>query len=132
MVPAGNKANCLSLVNHTTKTIHHHHHKHVLFVPGNSWSNISLKHSCLKISKKKKYLKYFCTFLELQVTWHFLAKFSWKRYDISRTAFTKKIPQMATSITKVTVFPLRIAPSAYLISKLYSAVLIWGKHPILK
>ena len=35
MVPAGNKANRLSLVNHTTKTIHHHH-KHVLFVPGNS------------------------------------------------------------------------------------------------
>ena len=25
MVPAGNKAKCLSLVNHTTKTIHHHH-----------------------------------------------------------------------------------------------------------
>ena len=28
MVPAGNKANHLSLVNHTTKTIHHHHHHH--------------------------------------------------------------------------------------------------------
>ena len=26
MVPAGNKANRLSSVNHTTKTIHHHHH----------------------------------------------------------------------------------------------------------
>ena len=26
MVPAGNKAKCLLLVNHTTKTIHHHHH----------------------------------------------------------------------------------------------------------
>ena len=25
MVPAGNKAERLSLVNHTTKTIHHHH-----------------------------------------------------------------------------------------------------------
>ena len=25
MVPAGNKAKCLSLVNHSTKTIHHHH-----------------------------------------------------------------------------------------------------------
>ena len=25
MVPAGNKAKRLSLVNHTTKTIHHHH-----------------------------------------------------------------------------------------------------------
>ena len=25
MVPAGNKAKSLSLVNHTTKTIHHHH-----------------------------------------------------------------------------------------------------------
>ena len=28
MVPAGNKAKRLSLVNHTTKTIHHHHHDH--------------------------------------------------------------------------------------------------------
>ena len=28
MVPAGNKAKCLSSVNHTTKTIHHHHHHH--------------------------------------------------------------------------------------------------------
>ena len=30
MVPAGNKANCLSSVNDTTKTIHHHcdHHRH--------------------------------------------------------------------------------------------------------
>ena len=27
MVPAGNKAKCLSLVNHTTKTIHHHYHQ---------------------------------------------------------------------------------------------------------
>ena len=26
MVPAGNKAKCLSSVNHTTKTIHHHRH----------------------------------------------------------------------------------------------------------
>ena len=26
MVPTGNKANRLSSVNHTTKTIHHHHH----------------------------------------------------------------------------------------------------------
>ena len=26
MVPAGNKSNRLSSVNHTTKTIHHHHH----------------------------------------------------------------------------------------------------------
>ena len=26
MVPAGNKAKCLLLVNHSTKTIHHHHH----------------------------------------------------------------------------------------------------------
>ena len=31
MVPAGNKAKRLSLVNHTTKTIHHHHHHQVLF-----------------------------------------------------------------------------------------------------
>ena len=28
MVPAGNKANHLSSVNHTTKTIHNHHHHH--------------------------------------------------------------------------------------------------------
>ena len=28
MVPAGNKAKRLLLVNHTTKTIHHHHHHH--------------------------------------------------------------------------------------------------------
>ena len=31
MVPAGNKANCFSWVNHSTKTIqhpHHHHHHH--------------------------------------------------------------------------------------------------------
>ena len=28
MVPAGHKANRLSSVNHTTKTIHHHHHHH--------------------------------------------------------------------------------------------------------
>ena len=28
MVPAGNKGERLSLVNHTTKTIHHHHHHH--------------------------------------------------------------------------------------------------------
>ena len=28
MVPAGIKAKRLSLVNHTTKTIHHHHHHH--------------------------------------------------------------------------------------------------------
>ena len=28
MVPAGNKAKCLSLVNHTTKAIHHYHHHH--------------------------------------------------------------------------------------------------------
>ena len=28
MTPAGNKAKCLSSVNHTTKTIHHHHHYH--------------------------------------------------------------------------------------------------------
>ena len=28
MVPAGNKAKRLSLVNLTTKTIHHHHHDH--------------------------------------------------------------------------------------------------------
>ena len=28
MVPAGNKAKCLSSVNHTTKTIHHHHHQY--------------------------------------------------------------------------------------------------------
>ena len=28
MVLAGNKAKHLSLVNHTTKTIHHHHHHH--------------------------------------------------------------------------------------------------------
>ena len=27
MVPAGNKAKRLLLVNHTTKTIHHHHHQ---------------------------------------------------------------------------------------------------------
>ena len=27
MVPAGNKAKCLSSVNHKTKTIHHHHHQ---------------------------------------------------------------------------------------------------------
>ena len=26
--PACSKAKCLSLVNHTTKTIHHHHHHH--------------------------------------------------------------------------------------------------------
>ena len=26
MVPAGNKAKCLSSFNHTTRTIHHHHH----------------------------------------------------------------------------------------------------------
>ena len=26
MAPAGNKAKCLSSVNHTTKTIHHHHY----------------------------------------------------------------------------------------------------------
>ena len=30
MVPAGNKSNRLSSVNHTTKTIHHHHHHHYL------------------------------------------------------------------------------------------------------
>ena len=28
MVPAGNKAEHLSLINHTTKTIHRHHHHH--------------------------------------------------------------------------------------------------------
>ena len=28
MVPAGNKAKRLLLVNHTTITIHHHHHHH--------------------------------------------------------------------------------------------------------
>ena len=28
MVPAGNKAERLSSVNHTTKTIHRHHHHH--------------------------------------------------------------------------------------------------------
>ena len=28
MVPAGNKAEHLLLINHTTKTIHHHHHHH--------------------------------------------------------------------------------------------------------
>ena len=28
MVPAGNKAKRLSLVNQTTKTIHYHHHHH--------------------------------------------------------------------------------------------------------
>ena len=28
MVPAGNKSKRLSLVNHTTKTIHRHHHHH--------------------------------------------------------------------------------------------------------
>ena len=28
MVPAGNKAKRLSLVNHTAKTIHHHHYHH--------------------------------------------------------------------------------------------------------
>ena len=29
MVPAGNKSNRLSSVNHTTKTIHHHHHHYL-------------------------------------------------------------------------------------------------------
>ena len=29
MVPAGNKAERLSLVNHTTEAIHHHHHHHI-------------------------------------------------------------------------------------------------------
>ena len=28
MIPAGKKAKRLSLVNHTTKAIHHHHHHH--------------------------------------------------------------------------------------------------------
>ena len=28
MIPIGNKAKCLSSVNHTTKTIHHHHRHH--------------------------------------------------------------------------------------------------------
>ena len=28
MVPGGNKVKRLSLVSHTTKTIHHHHHHH--------------------------------------------------------------------------------------------------------
>ena len=28
MVPTGNKAKCLLLTNHTTKTIYHHHHHH--------------------------------------------------------------------------------------------------------
>ena len=28
MVPAGNKANHLSSVNHTTKIVHYHHHHH--------------------------------------------------------------------------------------------------------
>ena len=28
MIPAGNKAKHLSLVNHTTKAIHHYHHHH--------------------------------------------------------------------------------------------------------
>ena len=32
MVPAGNKANHVSLVNHTTKTIHHHHHSRTLLI----------------------------------------------------------------------------------------------------
>ena len=30
MVPAGKKAKHLSLVNHTTKTIHHHHHNRLV------------------------------------------------------------------------------------------------------
>ena len=30
MVPTGNKAKCLSSVNHTTKTIHQHHHHQVV------------------------------------------------------------------------------------------------------
>ena len=30
MVPAGSKAESLSSVNHTTKTIHHHHHQNHL------------------------------------------------------------------------------------------------------
>ena len=33
MVPAGNKANRLSSVNHTAKTIHHHHH--LILLSGN-------------------------------------------------------------------------------------------------
>ena len=33
MVPAGNKAERHSSVNHTTKTIHHHHHHHHHRVP---------------------------------------------------------------------------------------------------
>ena len=32
MVPAGNKAKPLSLVNHTTKTIHRHHHIIIIIV----------------------------------------------------------------------------------------------------
>ena len=37
MVPAGNKAKRLSLVNHTTKTIHHHHHICDLFLWDYKW-----------------------------------------------------------------------------------------------
>ena len=32
MIPAGNKATCLSLVNHSEKTIHYHHHHHLLVI----------------------------------------------------------------------------------------------------
>ena len=41
MVPAGNKAKCLSSVNHTTITIHHHH-------CGNSHSTSGVDYCFLK------------------------------------------------------------------------------------
>ena len=48
MVPAGNKAKCLSSLNHTTKTIHHHHHRcKKTFFSWNHWSLFSIHENLL-------------------------------------------------------------------------------------
>ena len=61
MVLAGNKAKCLSLVNHTTKTIHHHHHHHHHHAPVTLTSVITFggkkMQSCREEYFSSKYFK---------------------------------------------------------------------------
>ena len=52
MVSAGNKAKCLSLANHTTKTIDHHHHLSVAVGVEKGLFQKFLCHSTKKITNR--------------------------------------------------------------------------------
>ena len=65
MVPAGNKAKDLLLVNHTTKIIHHHHHHHhllcMMLMGSFKYNELNKKKNCcfcfpLRQNKKNKIL----------------------------------------------------------------------------